>query len=219
MAGSTTPAELKEQIEAERRGDPFFVYRDGGGVQRIVTPEGQHATLGRTDAADLPLEWDSEVSHVHAELRRVGDAWTVADDGLSRNGTFLNGDRVTGRRRLRDGDVLRVGGTEIRFRAPGEQAGAETKVAVDVPPAADLSEAQRRVLLVLCRPFMEGDAYATPATNQQIADELFLSVDAVKGHLRVLFAKFDVEELPQNVKRVKLVERAVMSGAVTPREL
>jgi len=195
------------------------VLRDGEGVQQIVTPSGAQATLGRSDAADVSLPWDSEVSHVHAELLRVGDAWTVTDDGLSRNGTFVNGDRVTGRRRLRDGDVLRLGGTEILFRSPGEKDLAQTSVAIDVPPAASLSEAQRRVLVALCRPYKEGGGYATPATNQQIAGELFLSVDAVKGHLRVLFAKFDLEDLPQNVKRARLVEAALTSGAVTPRDL
>jgi DNA-binding NarL/FixJ family response regulator len=44
-------------------------------------------------------------------------------------------------------------------------------------------------------------------------------VDAVKTHLRTLFAKFGVQDLPQNQKRVKLVERALQSGAITPRDL
>ena len=46
-----------------------------------------------------------------------------------------------------------------------------------------------------------------------------LSVDAVKSHLRVLFQRFGVEELPQNRKRAALVARALRSGAVSPREL
>ena len=53
-----------------------------------------------------------------------------------------------------------------------------------------LSETQRRVLVALCRPFRDGSAFATPATNQEIAAEVFLGVDAVKTHLRALFAKF-----------------------------
>jgi DNA-binding NarL/FixJ family response regulator len=75
------------------------------------------------------------------------------------------------------------------------------------------------VLVALCRPFKEGAAFATPATNQEIADELTLSVDAVKTHLRALFEKFGVEALPQNQKRVALVERALQSGLVSEREL
>ena len=57
---------------------------------------------------------------MHAALERLGGEWTVVDDGLSRNGTYVNGERVTARRRLHDGDVVRVGGTAIAFRAPGE---------------------------------------------------------------------------------------------------
>jgi len=59
----------------------------------------------------------------------------------------------------------------------------------------------------------------TPATNQQIADELFVSVDAIKTHLRALFAKFGIEDLPQNQKRVRLVELALKTGVLTVREL
>jgi DNA-binding CsgD family transcriptional regulator len=85
--------------------------------------------------------------------------------------------------------------------------------------AASLSETQRKVLIALCRPFRDGAAHATPATNQQIAGELYLSVQAVKAHLRALFEKFSVEDLPQNSKRAALVERAMHSGLISGRDL
>jgi DNA-binding NarL/FixJ family response regulator len=53
----------------------------------------------------------------------------------------------------------------------------------------------------------------------QVAAEVFLSVDAVKTHLRTLFQKFHIEDLPQNQKRVKLVERAFALGIITRRDL
>ena len=56
-----------------------------------------------------------------------------------------------------------------------------------------LTPAQRRVLVALCRPFKDS-TYATPATNQQIADELVVSVDAVKSTLRALFEVFGVDD-------------------------
>jgi hypothetical protein len=46
-----------------------------------------------------------------------------------------------------------------------------------------------------------------------------LSLDAVKGHLRGLFAKFEVDSLPQNEKRLRLAERALNSAAVSVAEL
>jgi predicted ArsR family transcriptional regulator len=82
-----------------------------------------------------------------------------------------------------------------------------------------LTETQRRILIALCRPFRGGGQYATPATNQEVADEVHLSVDAVKGHLRTLFEKFGLSELPQNTKRVRLVELALQGGLITMREL
>ena len=47
----------------------------------------------------------------------------------------------------------------------------------------------------------------------------FLSVDAVKTHMRALFDKFGVGDVPQNQKRAKLVERAFQSGAIGPKNL
>ena len=212
-------AELKEQIEAERAGAPFIVLRDGDDRQRLVALSGERLTVGRTQDAELTVDWDNEVSRVHAELVHIGGAWTVSDDGLSRNGTYVNSERVSGRRRLRDGDVLRFGATTAVFREPSRgKTASETSLAADVPDAT-LTETQKTVLVALCRPYREGSAYATPATNQQVADEVFLSVDAVKTHLRTLFTKFGVEDLPQNQKRVKLVELALQSGAITPRDL
>ena len=85
--------------------------------------------------------------------------------------------------------------------------------------AADQPQTQRRIVIALCRPYKHDDPYATPASNQQIADELFLSVDAVKTHLRTLFQKFQIEDLPQNQKRVKLVERVLGLGLVNRKDL
>jgi DNA-binding NarL/FixJ family response regulator len=75
------------------------------------------------------------------------------------------------------------------------------------------------VLVALCRPFREGSEFARPATNRQIAEEVFLSVDAVKANLRALFETFEVGDLPQNQKRVRLAELALRSGVISPRDL
>jgi pSer/pThr/pTyr-binding forkhead associated (FHA) protein len=217
----TSAAELKAQIEAERGGRPFLVYRDGAGEQRIVVvAEGTESLwVGRGESADLRFDWDPEVSALHAQIEVVRGECTLLDDGLSRNGSFVGERRVDGRRRLRDGDTLRFGQTPVLFRRPGEGAPEATVAAGQVAGAATISPGQRRVLLALCRPFKQGSPFATPATNQEIAAELHLSVDAVKTHMRALFEKLAVADLPQNQKRAALVERALQSGAVSRREL
>jgi hypothetical protein len=214
-------AERRDRFDAERRAVPFLVYRDQEARQQIVPlgEAGSRLTIGRGSAAYIRLEWDEEVSRVHAELERIGNDWVVIDDGLSRNGTFVNGQRLSGRRRLRHGDVVRLGSTTITYSAARQHVSRTTVVAAEMPAQAALSNAQRRVLVALCRPYKHGNPYATPATNQQIAEELFLSVDAVKTHLRVLFAKFGIEDLPQNQKRIRLVERAFYSGLISERDL
>jgi FHA domain/Bacterial regulatory proteins, luxR family len=220
-AGADSVSELKARIEAERAGKPFLLYRDGSDKQQLFSfePGMTQASVGRRRSADLALEWDDQVSRLHAQFEQVEEDWTVVDDGLSRNGTFVNGERLSGRRRLADGDTVRFGTTAMTFRSPQVEVQAGTAVASDIPTAVDLSTTQRRVLVSLCRPYKDGSAFASPATNQQIADELFLSVDAVKTHLRVLFAKFGIEDLPQNQKRIRLAERAFYSGVISERDL
>jgi predicted component of type VI protein secretion system len=197
-----------------------LVYRDDSGAQRFVPLDGETSlTIGRGSGCDVRLPWDERVSRVHAGLERVGSDWTVVDDGLSRNGTFLNGERLTGRRRLRDGDTFVLGSTSFRFRDTTRPTTQLTKVGEQLVTAASLSPTQRQIAIALCRPYKHDDPYATPASNQLIADELFLSVDAVKTHLRAMFQKFQIEDLPQNQKRVKLVERVLGLGLVSRRDL
>jgi hypothetical protein len=217
---AATPSELRERIEAEREGVPFLVLRDGDGAQRlfVLEPGTERVAIGRSAGNDIALEWDTEVSRLHAELERLGDEWTAADDGLSRNGSFVNGQRISGRHRLRDGDVLRVGRTQIAYRIPSPRDSRPTAAAASRPELPELTASQRGVLAALCRPYKDTEL-ATPATNQQIADELYLSVDAVKAHLRTLFGYFGVEQLPQNQKRSYLAMRALQDGVVSRRDL
>jgi len=215
-----TTEESRALFHAELEGMPFLVLRDGEGAQVLfrMPPERDQLSVGRRETSDLCLGWDGEVSGLHAELDRVAGEYVLVDDGLSRNGSFVNGERVHGRRRLRDGDMLRFGRTVVLFRSP-QAASRATLVAPEVLTAAGLSAQQRKVLIALCRPFKDGNTFAAPATNQQIADELFLTVDTVKLHLRALFDKFEVADLPQNQKRLALVRRALDSGLVSDREL
>lgn len=219
-AHAATPSELQERLEADRRGAPYLLLRDGRDCQRIIVLAdlGERLVIGRDPATDLALTWDREVSRAHGHLERVGALWTVVDDGLSRNGTFVNGERVRGRRRLTDGDELRFGDTAIVFRAP--RPASDTTALADEPPAPPrITDAQRRVLVALCRPFLEGRTFAIPSSNRQIAEELFLSPESVRTHIRALFERFEVEQLPPTRKRARLVELALVCRAVGPGDL
>jgi DNA-binding CsgD family transcriptional regulator len=218
---ATSAAELKAHIEAERGGAPFLVFREEHGNQIIVPlPDSDgRVVVGRGPSADITLSWDERVSRIHAALERIADRWSLIDDGLSMNGSYANGALVRGRRVLHDGDRLKLGNTPILFRDPAEADARSTAAASEHQVGALLSDLQRQTLIALCRPYKDRTAFVTPATNEQIAAELFLSVDAVKKHLRVLFEKLGVAELPQIEKRTRLVERAFAAGIVSEHDL
>ncbi len=218
---SLSPSELQELLGIERVGKPFLAFRDEEGRLGLFATGrgGQTRTVGRRPEMDLPIAWDSEVSGLHAELQGLGGEWTIVDDGLSRNGTYVNGERIGGRQRLRDGDRIRIGQTILAYRAGAPTKVQETVTAGKAPALGELTDTQRRVLIALCRPYRDGPSFATPATNQQIAAEVFLSIDAVKMHLRRLFASFELSEMPQNEKRARLAECVLQFGVISERDL
>lgn len=215
-----SPRELKALIEAERSGQPFLQWRNAVGEQQLRTlvPEQPLVTVGRRAESDVPLTWDKEVSRVHAMIELIGGAWTVVDDGLSRNGSFVNGSRVHGRHRLEDSERMCFGNTHVVYHDPVSDRGSEsTARALDSPGGIPLTETQRKVLIALCRPIAESTS-TIPATNPQIAGEVNLSVEAVKAQLRGLFGRFGLGELPQNEKRSRLVALVLSSGILRPHD-
>jgi class 3 adenylate cyclase len=110
-------------------GTPFLRYRGPSQALSAYPLQGERTvTIGRTDDADLSLSWDPSVSSVHAQLEPLGSHWLISDDGLSRNGTFVNGQRLGARRRLRDGDLVRVGATLLTFHDPGAERRETTTI-------------------------------------------------------------------------------------------
>lgn len=105
-------------------------YRDSSGVLHRHPLEGDGpVTIGRGPEVDVSLPWDPNVSSLHAEARCVGGHWVITDEGISRNGTFVNGDRLSGRRRIRHGDAIRVGHTTLAFAdAKGRRRESSTVV-------------------------------------------------------------------------------------------
>jgi len=124
-------SDLQARVEAERAGRPFLIYRDGDGRQQLFAfaPGAERADVGRQSSSDLVLDWDDQVSRVHARFERAPDGWVLVDDGPSRNGTFINEQRLSGRQRLTDGDTLRFGtGAGITWGSDPYGEWAETEL-------------------------------------------------------------------------------------------
>jgi len=173
--------------------------------------------VGRDPMCELCLAHDDQVSRLHAELEKIGELWVLIDFGLSRNGSFVNDQRLSGQRVLHDRDMLRFGSTHLLFRSPLEREARDTRAATKPEPPV-LSATQQRILTALCRPYRDASPFATPASNRAIADEVSLSVDRVKAHLGSLFEFFGVEDLPHTHKRARLAELALRSGLLDPEQ-
>jgi pSer/pThr/pTyr-binding forkhead associated (FHA) protein len=218
--------------EAERSGRPYLLFSDRDGRQRlfVFAADSSSAIVGRRSTSDLVLDWDDQVSRLHARFELVDGTWVIVDDGLSSNGTFINQERLNGKRRLSDGDNVRFGSTTVTFHAPAAQpvAPAPAPAPVRAPdtappprrdPGVSLSSTQRRVLAALCRPYKGQGGFASPASNEEIAEELFLSPGEVGAHLRVLTAKFGLVDQSAAESRVRLVERAFATGLISENDL
>jgi len=112
-----------EEDERRRRGDfdvlATIVEGPGGTAGTLVLPDGRRLTLGteplrigRLPDCLISLS-DPQVSRHHAEVRPGHDGYEVVDLG-STNGTLVNG-VVVKEHPLRDGDVILVGATSIRY--------------------------------------------------------------------------------------------------------
>jgi hypothetical protein len=210
-----TPEELEARRAAEAAGRPFVSYRGEDGRWTVhPLPVLGTVTVGRSQKADISLPWDPEVSRLHAELSLRAGEWTVCDDGLSQNGTWVNGLRLAGRRRLTDGDLVKIGRTMIGFHQPGRTGPGPTMVQGELSAAPRFSEQQQRILRALCRPlFADGDGF-NPASDLEVSDATRIDVGVVSQELDLLARMFGLEDMQRADQRAEVALLAVRSGLV-----
>jgi hypothetical protein len=215
--GRPTEEEIEARRAAEERGEPFLVFRDEESRQRIhaLTPERRNLTLGRRHEADISIPWDPEMSRLHAELELHAGEWTICDDGFSQNGTWINGIRLTGRRRLHDGDLLQVGRTIFAYCDPASGSSGPTLVPGEMGAHARFSEQQQRVLRALCRPLFADGEGVRPASDEEIARETGVPLEAVAVELDHLGRALGLDDMPRGDQRAEIALLAVRSGLVS----
>ncbi len=189
---------------------PFIRVEDSGAV---VSLTGEVTIVGRGRSVDVRLD-DPSVSLLHAEIVRRGPYAYVADLGLSRNGTRVNG-RPVGRRVLEDSDVVAFGAARCRVGGlPREVLPAESELRR--PAVPELTRRELDVLTALCRPALSDDAFVAPATAREIAADLVVTEAAVKQHLLRLYQKF---RIPGGLnRRIRLANEVVALGLVRPAD-
>jgi FHA domain len=184
--------------------------------RELITLSGERVTVGKAATNIVSLNHDSTVSRLHAVLENHGFAWSVRDVG-SRNGTYLNGEKISAERVLRSGDELRVGKSRLVFWEvrEGDEAtigeGTISAAPSQLPPR--LTRRELEVLVVLCRPLVSDDPFPEAVSVRQMAQELFVTEAAIKQHLQNLYDKFAIAT--EGERRVRLANEAIRRGAVT----
>jgi len=122
------PVSVQLTVDNELRNGRFNIVSQlkqaasGPGMGSLVLPSGQRVdlgtatvTVGRLPECTISIN-DSNISRNHAEVRVGQTAFIVYDLG-STNGTMVNGIKIVGEHRLREGDIISFGSTHVRFEA------------------------------------------------------------------------------------------------------
>jgi predicted component of type VI protein secretion system len=181
----------------------------GPGGHAVAVLDSDRMTIGKAASNDVTIN-DARASRLHAVLERYGATWCVCDLA-SRNGTFVNGQRVWTGQPLRAGDEILIGQTRMLLRTA---AVAETAVTEDLQAPPRLTPRERDVLMALCRPVLAGNLFTEPATTAQIAEELVVSEPAVRQHLLRLYGKFAIYDGEER-RRLRLANEVIRRGAVS----
>jgi len=164
----------------------------------LVVLDHDSINIGRALSNDITMPEDELMSRRHAVLEYRAGGWLIRDLG-SRNGTFLNEERIVGQRALHDHDEIRVGVTRLVYRQAGAGDREQETRAAQRPP--DLTRRERDVLLALFQAGNSAEVFSEPATIKEMAQVLYVSEAAIKQHLMHLFDKF---EIPAGIDRRRL---------------
>src|SRR4051794_9970363 len=105
----------------------------GNAAGQTITLE-QELVIGRSTPGLGSLGGDSEISRVHARVFHDPSGRLMIEDLGSTNGTFVNGNRVSGQQPLNSGDQVRVGQTSLTVEGGAADTGA-TSVGQVIPAA------------------------------------------------------------------------------------
>jgi len=177
----------------------YFLLMDSGQVGRVLIWDTRTLSIGRATENDLTLE-DDEISRKHAMLINEGGVFEIGDYRTG-NGTFVNGQRVKGKKKIQPGDVIGIGKLQLEFREGDEhpaklghklEYASQLKTAGMLPQGADAGTT------------MLGLADTAPPT-----DEFVIEPQRSEGGQAFMvggdsFEEFQVRELGDSLDQIEL---------------
>lgn len=140
-------------------GNATQAYLRYGADQKFHLSAGRLCQIGRSLANEVVVQ-DAEVSRHHASVE-ARETEFILSDGGSRNGTYLNGTRIQGPVRLKPGDRIEVGNTQIVFEWPGAPGSAPV-FSEEATIAATLLPPSRFTVVLTMNGFQKVAEHATP---------------------------------------------------------
>jgi adenylate cyclase len=167
---------------AEPSPAPFLKFEEGDG-REIPLISGSVWKIGRGEQNAIVLIQDM-VSRNHAMIQQLEDGEFYLIDMDSRNGSFLNGQRLTAPAALRDGDQLSFGKSRLCFRNPGRATatGASPDTPVHRQTAALFKQATVSVLVVDIRGFAVLAQRLDPEVLSKLLNTWSAEVDRIMRH-------------------------------------
>ncbi len=214
-ARDTHELDLEAEVRAE--GRPYVRYRDGVLFHAVsLSPSASPVEIGRIDACPVRVQSDPLVSRRHARLIFSAGWWSI-EDVESRNGTFIGQRRIPGETILKDGACFRVGATVLSLHLP-ESGGDETALEeLAEPRLLDPSPIQRKILVLLARPWLAGYEFPAAPSDLEIAHRLECDVESIAEAVTELYEQAG---LAKDVdQRSGLIARAMHERTITPDDV
>lgn len=125
-------------------GDPFkLIIEDDEGHRNVVPIDLGEVTIGRHDNNAIRLN-ERNVSRQHMRLLKE-NGHVYAEDLDSYNGVFINGNRVTSRAPIHEGDLIRVGDFHLELRGEGLARRSEETTQKTLVPDLDSTHPEIRM--------------------------------------------------------------------------
>jgi adenylate cyclase len=161
---------------------PFLKFEEGDG-REIPLISGNVWKIGRGEQNAIVLIHDM-VSRNHAMIQQLEDGEFYLIDMDSRNGSFLNGQRLTAPAALRDGDHLSFGKSRLCFRNPARAAAANSALGTSAPgqTAALFQQATVSVLVVDIRGFAALAEQLDPEVLAKLLNTWYAEADRIMRH-------------------------------------
>jgi diguanylate cyclase (GGDEF)-like protein len=175
---------VPSKTDGGERACLVMIYPPGPGMGKRTPLEAAQLVVGRGADSDLQLDRDS-VSRKHARFMRHDGEWCVEDLG-STNGTFVGEEAVTsGRRSLKDGDLVKVGNFIFKFLTGGnvETAYHEEIYRMTIYDALTEAANKRYFVEFLDRELARCTRHKRPLSLVMFDIDHFKQINDQRGHL------------------------------------